>query len=187
MKRLLLIPLLIACGLMNAQNGGQANENSSVKIEFIGLTAFGQAIIQVTNKQECEASIRIDYGNKHRSKIVVPLLADTFLIALPSSMKVRAKAETNCGTTDYGQVECNVGVTSTPLKYKDFSVRQIPGTDSIEVKVTFYESYNVNHVDIETSVDGLNWFRAKIFFPENIVESKRYSVRARIARDKNIE
>lgn len=89
-----------------AQNGGQYAENNSVKIRQLISTVPGKVVIEVTNKQSCEAIERISWDNKKRDKSI--LTVDTFQIPVPLGGRIQVKTETNCGFADFGQLELSI-------------------------------------------------------------------------------
>lgn len=155
MKTIIGLVLLLISTVIYGQNGGQYAENSSVKITQLVSTIPGKVVIQVTNKQSCSADIRISYDNEHRVKSIYSI--DTFQITIPSNGKVRAKAETNCGFADYGQVELNLNA-SLPISYVNLSGRwindntiqlyikvgEVTGNNSIKIQIKGYEPLFVN-------------------------------------------
>lgn len=118
----LIIMAMVVCSNLNAQNGGQVNENPSLKIEYAGTTGSNVSsltIIKITNKQNCIADIQTKAGDIEITKQIPPLSSDTVMIHLPnnSNVKVQSKAITNCGTTDYGQVELRIDLSFLPVKF----------------------------------------------------------------------
>ncbi len=126
---------------VNAQNGGQHFENNSVKIEQVGLSLTGQAIVKTTNKQTCFADIKVSFGsNDTRTKNIVGLGSDTFHITIPQNRKVQAKTETNCGSADFGQVELTLSSTSLPISSISISYKRVNSN-------TFILQLNLGTVD----------------------------------------
>ena len=113
--------VVVAC---NAQNGGQLNENPSVKMEFVNK--IGNVItFKITNKQDCTAEIQTKCGNNERIKLYNPLSADTIkLVDLSgTNTKIQSKALTVCGTTDYGQVELFLNINDLPVRIVNIRVK----------------------------------------------------------------
>jgi hypothetical protein len=142
MKKSVIIAILALLTMTSyAQNGGQYAENNSVKIKQLVSTVTGKIVIEVTNKQSCEANIRLSYDNKKREKLVATV--DTFQIPFPVSGKIQAKTETNCGFADFGQLELSVIIglpidnltiegrwlTSTKILLK-LNIGEVTGTDN---------------------------------------------------------
>lgn len=107
-----------------AQNGGQSNENNSVKIEFGGFTQNGYSIIKVLNKQSCVADIQTKANGVTTIKSYQPNSMDTVHLMLTgTNAKVQSKTTTNCGGADFGQVELNLNIVALPVTFKYFKVR----------------------------------------------------------------
>jgi hypothetical protein len=160
----------------SAQNGGQSNENSSVKIEQTGFTTSGKAIIKVSNKQTCPANIRLSHGNTQRVKSIHGVGNDTFQITVTNNTKIQAKTETNCGSADFGQVELRIVGSTLPVKFTDISGRRI---DDATIQLTFKaeEDNTIKHYVIMVSFDGGKTYTQKMLvFPNGIDGFKTYTV-----------
>jgi hypothetical protein len=98
MRKLILSLLMMITITAMAQNGGQAPENNSVKLEFAG---FSQT--KLWNKQSCEAVIRVKYNNTETDYTIA---GNSFvMIPTPLPLKITAKTTTNCGSADFGLVQ----------------------------------------------------------------------------------
>lgn len=112
---LLVIGSIIAC---NAQNGGQLNENPSVKMEFVSVVG-NITTFKITNKQNCNAEIQTKVSTTTRVKEYSPLVADTiqFVGLTGTNVKIQSKTLTNCGVADFGQVELTLNINDLPVKF----------------------------------------------------------------------
>jgi len=121
MKKVLFLVCLAIMGAVvasNAQNGGQLNENPSVKMEFVSVVS-NITTIKITNKQNCSAEIQTKTGSDISIKSYAPLSADTvkFVGLTGTNVKIQSKALTNCGVADFGQVELTLNINSLPVKF----------------------------------------------------------------------
>ena len=112
---LLVMSSIIAC---NAQNGGQLNENPSVKMEFVSVVG-NITTFKITNKQNCNAEIQTKVSTTTRVKEYSPLVADTiqFVGLTGTNVKIQSKTLTNCGVADFGQVELTLNINDLPVKF----------------------------------------------------------------------
>lgn len=112
---LLVMGSIIAC---NAQNGGQLNENPSVKMEFVSKIG-NITTMKITNKQNCNAEIQTKVSSYECVKLYAPMTSDTVQLAglIGTNVKIQSKALTNCGTTDYGNVELFLNINDLPVKF----------------------------------------------------------------------
>jgi len=177
MKHLLTTALVLTMGLsVSAQNGGQANENNSLKIEFVGQTSAGSFVIKATNKQPCDAEIRVLQGPDVRFKTIGALASDTFVLPI-SACDVTAKTTTNCGVADFGQVElsvCNI----LPLRFDRMSVQKI---DPNTVRVSFRILELADHkLYIQLSKDGIHFQRVGVEVPASAKVGDTYIVNVKL-------
>src|SRR5687767_2077834 len=87
-------------------NGGQFWENGSVKIEYGGQVEGKKCWIKVWSKQGCQSDFKVVYGDITKTlENVWPFTYDTIHVVVPLDLKIKAKALTNCGSTDFGWVE----------------------------------------------------------------------------------
>lgn len=163
--------LLVGMGA-TAQNGGQANENNSLKIEYTGITATGNPIIKATNKQSCPSEIRVLHGQNVRFKTIEAQASDTFVLPI-NICNVTAKATTNCGFVDYGQVETNV-CSIVPLRFEQLRVQRTgPNTAQVSFKIVELSDYKLY---IQVSKDGVNYKRIGIEVPTSAKVGDTYIV-----------
>ena len=152
MKNLILSLLgLLIINCTFAQNGGQFAENDCIKIEQIGFSG-GQAIIKVTNNQNCLVTERVT-GATVRNISIAANSSDTIHITpKPNTLKISAKPEDHCSCSDSGPVEITV-LTSLPLKFTSFNIERINDTDCYVI-FEVAEVLNVRSIDIKVSIDG---------------------------------
>ena len=163
--------LLIGIGAV-AQNGGQTNENNSIKIEAFGITGDGSPIVLVTNKNTCASDCQVFRGQDARTKTIPPLASDTFV--LPSSTcRVTAKNLTNCGSTDYGQVETNI-CNILPLRFEQLRVQRT-GVNTAQVSFKIVDLSD-HKLYIQLSKDGINYKRIGIEVPSSAKIGDTYIV-----------
>lgn len=181
MKKLSLLAVCISIAIVAfSQNGGQANENPSVKIEQVAV-AGSYTIVRVTNKQACQADIRVTSGGDQFVKSIAPGATDTFWVETPPSMRIQARTETNCGTTDFGQVELTVtggpGGGGGPLAIKSLFANMTKLSNG-SYKLTIYsdEDDTINYYNIDVDFGDGKPVRRTLLFPDGLVGSKKYTV-----------
>jgi hypothetical protein len=138
-------------------NGGQANENASIKIEFAGF--FGtQTIIKATNKQSCIATAKFSNtgnGSTTQYKTLPANGSDTIHILIPivKNAKVQANMESGCNGFESGVVELKLDLVAMPLKFISFNLERINDTDCYVI-FEVAEVLNVQSINIKVSIDG---------------------------------
>ncbi len=179
MKHLnLVLALLLAISLTTmGQNGGQFPENGSVKLEYVG-----GGKVKVYNKQTCEAVIKVDDGITNVDLTVPAASFVLFTISngLTANFTVKAKTTTNCGGTDFGNVE--LFIASLPLKFVSFNTTRISDTE-FWVNFEIAEAVNVNHFNIKASLDGKVYRTITILFPDEIQPNRKYLVKVNLANE----
>jgi len=151
-----------------SQNGGQAPENNSVKLEFAG--AFQ---CKLWNKQSCGAVITVKYNNT-TTDYTVP--GNSFvLFNTPVPSKITAKTTTNCGSADFGLVELNVTAQLLPVKFVSFKTTPLYG-NRIKVQFEIGEASNVKQFNIQVSKDGREWTTVALVWPDAIQPNRLYEV-----------
>lgn len=148
-----------------AQNGGQYPENNSVKLEWAGTS------VRVTNKQSCESLIKISYA---QSEVNVTVAANSSIIFMPPAAiaTVKAKAVTNCGSTDFGWVE--LSLTAMPVKFVSFDFVAI-GDKKVVVEFTTAETSNIRQYNILMSIDGINYICIDSIKADAVTPNRKYS------------
>lgn len=150
-----------------AQNGGQFPENNSVKLAWSGTSVL------VTNKQSCESVIRVSYA---QSTVDLTIAGNSSVIFMPpvGVATIKAKNTTNCGSSDFGQVELTL--TAMPVKFVSFDF--IP-VGNKEVSVTFEtaETSNIKTYYILISKDGINYQRIDSIPADKVIVNRKYSIK----------
>jgi hypothetical protein len=176
MKTLFISLLLMLVGFSGASqsgNGGQFNENNSVRLRFAGYQKTW-----IVNKQTCNAVMRIRYGNTTTTYNV--LAKDSFLFETPVDTKLAAKTETNCGSADFGWVELSLQHT-LPVKFISFNTYPLGGNELL-VKFEVAESVNVKHFEVELSKDGITWQTVALVFPDLLQPNRLYSIKVNLKK-----
>jgi hypothetical protein len=177
----LLSPFLIGTAL--CQNGGQAPENNSVKLEYAGNIS-GIYYVKVTNKQSCESEIKVNDGQTESTITVSG--NGTYMFPLPAgitgNLKVKAKNTTACNNTDYGWIE--LSLVGLPVKFVSFNTTRISDTE-FWVNFEIAEATNVKHFNIKASTDGKIFKTIAIVFPDELQPNRKYSVKINLATSKN--
>lgn len=150
-----------------AQNGGQFPENNSVKLEWSGTS------VQVTNKQSCESVIKISYA---QSDVDVTVAANSSIIFMPAAAiaTIKAKAVTNCGSTDFGWVE--LSLTAMPVKFVSFDFSPI-GNKEVYTTFETAETSNIRMYYILISHDGINYKRIDSIPADKVIVNRKYSIK----------
>jgi hypothetical protein len=149
------------------QNGGQFPENNSLKMEWSGTS------VKITNKQSCETVVKVVYS---QSEIDLTIAANSSMIFMPpaSVATVRAKALTNCGSTDFGWIE--LGLTAMPLKFVSFDFAAI-GRREVVATFETAETSNVRIYYILASTDGVNYKRIDSIKADQVTPNRKYSIK----------
>jgi hypothetical protein len=177
MKKTLITLAMILPTLGFSQNGGITNESVSTKIEWLGITN-GQYIVRVTNKQNCEVPIKIQWDNspQSRQKDIGANLSDTFQInQMPTGCKLKAKPLSRCTSGgDMGWVEIDV-CQILPVKFTNITGQRV-GPRSVKLIFSAEEDGNTDHYNIQYSLDGKTFKTVNVLFPNGVVGGKQYSV-----------
>lgn len=178
MKRFLigLLMLLPVLGFSQG-NGGITNENTSTKIEWVGQNS-GKYIVRVTNKQNCAADMRVQWGGNgsFRVKNIAANSSDTFWVSPNSSPNcfLGAKPETACSNSmEMGTVELNV-CQALPVTFTSI-VGQRVGPRSVKLIFTAEEDSQTKQYNIQYSLNGKTFETIKVLFPNGVVGGKQYS------------
>lgn len=159
-------------------NGGISNENTSTKIEWVGIIN-GSYVVKVTNKQSCQVDMRVQWNGstQSNSKQISPISSDTFW--MPSNPAsggfLRAKPEIVCDSRgDIGVVELNIN-RILPVKFTSITGQRV-GAHSVKLIFTAEEDSNTDHYNIQYSLDGKIFKTVNVIFPNGVVGGKQYSV-----------
>lgn len=166
--KILIFALLLATTITTmAQNGGQYPENNSVKLEWSGVN------VKITNKQSCSSVIRVSY-----STVTTDITIDGnsyYILTLPSgTADVKAKNTTNCGNSDYGQVELTL--IATPLKFISYGFTAL-GDNNVQAQFETAETINVSHYNILVSKDGVNYTIIGVILADPDHPNRTYSTK----------
>lgn len=165
--------ILFTVSCQGQQNGGQSAESSALKVELSGISSNYQAIIKVTNKQNCSAGVRFDHNSTTRTKSILPLSSDTFMINLPECL-VKVKPLTNCGGIDMGWVELDV-CGALPVKLMNVQATRIDA-QTVQLYFESEEDNNIREYQVKLSTDGKTYQTVKVLFPNGIQGKKRYII-----------
>jgi len=180
MKKTLIALVMMLPALSYAQgNGGISNENASTKIEWVSHSQNGQYVVRVTNKQNCTAEMRVQWGgtNQFRAKTMSSGASDTFHITPPPTPRcfLGAKPNTSCtNTTEMGTVEINV-CNTLPVKFSSITGQRV-GPRSVKLVFVAEEDANTSYYNIQYSLNGKTFTTIKVLFPNGVEGNKTYSV-----------
>ena len=124
MKKFLLITCIALISMIsNAQNGGQAAENSVIKLEFISYANY-HTTVRITNKQNIPVDIELKSGSISIVRSFAALeMANMTLIGLQgSNVKIQAKP-LNGEAGNIGIVELFLNITDLPVKFGEIKVK----------------------------------------------------------------
>lgn len=175
---ILFLCLLFSTTFSFSQNGGQHNENSVVRIDYLGQTSTGY-LFRITNKQNCEVQIEYTHNN-----IINPINISgrgMFEFIVPNnSRNVKARTKSFCPNVapDRGWVESEVLFT-VPIKFKTFKGRKLDN-NTLELDFEVEEDSDLDYYIIKVSYDGKSYKNVMLVFPENIQSNKRYIVKVKI-------
>jgi hypothetical protein len=159
---LLNILLIIAIGSF-AQNGGQSNESTSLKIEQIGY-GNDQAYIIVTNKQSCTSNVEVKFNGLTKIYTVSGKEIDTVFVPAPIGTKIKAKPLTGCGSFDNGNLELTIFPSALPVKFVSFIATENKGKVTLQ---WIAEEEQVSHYIIQESLNGTDWNNTALIFSDN--------------------
>lgn len=179
-KLILLMAFVASVTTLCAQNGGQANENNSVRIEFAGATE-GKAVIKAYNKQGCAADIKVSVNNVSFIKTIAANASDTFQFAGPfvGTTRIQAKTQTNCGSADFGNVELSLELGSLPIKFRSVVSKRL-APDLIEITFDVEEAEGINYYNVQVSRDGRRWKTYTVVFPDTTRPNTVYKIKIKI-------
>lgn len=97
MKQFLIGAILALSTLFgSAQNGDQSNENSVIRIDYLGLSS-GNYVFKITNKQPCQVSAQYTVANQILD-ITLPSNGFYTVTTPSSSGNVKARTRSFCGS-----------------------------------------------------------------------------------------
>lgn len=175
MKIILPVLLAIMPLYINAQNGGQHNDNKFGNLQYIGYEG-GHYLLELTNKQNCGVDFHITWLGKDTTIYIT----GTQTIQLPGAAKglekMKAKPLNKCGSSggDMGWLEI-VTPLSLPITFKSVRAEKI-GARKVKVIFDVADVSGVNTYNIQVSADGINYKTVTIVFPDEVKPNRQYSV-----------
>ena len=184
MKKLLFIVSFILFSLFSfSQNGGQANENNVLKVEYVGYSN-GNHIFKIINKVNCELGVKIDKNGVTSSQIMMSQQETVILVTAPQTPQINIKAKRESGAAckqnpDNGWVELQSSI-ALPIKFGNITAVKI-GPNLIKLTFDVEEDHTLKSYGIMVSPDGKNFKRVNVLFPNGIIpygstSNKKYSV-----------
>jgi len=133
MKKTLMLMTLLFSVIVKGQNGGNATESSSLKLESAGTYNY-RAVIKATNKQNCTVDVKFEHNGQTIIKTIPAFSSDTIQATLPDCI-IRAKPMINCtGNNDMGWVEINM-CAALPIKFEWIMARNTNNYTIVTFKV----------------------------------------------------
>lgn len=143
--------ILISAASMAQGNGGQYYENNSVKLTLIAKVDGYYA--GITSKQSCQSDFKLSYSNNTSNINLAAGAYQEVFLGAGITGRVKVKADSQCGNTDYGWVEINL--SAMPLTFTTNPIISYDkATDMVSVKITVADVINVNHLKYRISFDG---------------------------------
>ena len=172
-----ILPLLLAIMplYINAQNGGQHNENKTGALQYTGYES-GHYVLELTNKQSCG----VDFLVKWLGKDTTIYIQGTQTIQLPGAPKgnekIKAKPLYKCGSSggDMGWLEICTPV-SLPITFKSIRAEKV-GARKVKIIFDVADASDVNTYNIQVSADGINYKTVTILFPDEVKPNRTYTV-----------
>jgi hypothetical protein len=183
MKRILvsIIALMLAFNVSLAQNGGLTNENSVVRLDYIGFSG-GIFTFRAFNLQPCQ--VNAQYMVLHTNQVVDYVLPGngSYDILVPGTVnedehvKTRIRSFCPCVSPDQGWVEQdNQGGTLLPIKLVSFGASKVSKEKAL-VTWTTADEYDVNRFEVQRSSNGVDFSTVGIAFPNNAPASYKIEV-----------
>jgi len=142
---------LISTASMAQGNGGQYQENNSVKLSLVAKVDGYYA--GITSKQACQSDFKFTYNNSSSDLNLASGAYTEIFLGANLTGKIKVKAETNCGNSDYGWVEINL--SAMPLTFTSLpQVSYDKATDMVTIKISVADVVNVKHLKYRVSFDG---------------------------------
>ncbi|CAB4142821.1 hypothetical protein UFOVP449_81 [uncultured Caudovirales phage] len=177
---ILILPLITL-----AQNGGQSNENSVLKINYIGYSG-SYFLFKIENKQNC--AVRIQYthsGNTRMLDTTIEALS-VFLYKIPSTFSekfiAKARSRSFCPNElpDQGWVEAETISSTLPVTFMGIFVKKI-NHNTLNVKFKVDEDNTIKFYRVLISIDGGKKYINKIIlFPNGMEGKKLYEVNIKL-------
>lgn len=178
MKQLITCILMMLTIAVYSQNGGQSQENNSVKLEYAGASQT-----KLTNKQAGGAAvITVKYNNASTDYTVAAL--SSILLSTPIAGKITAKTTTNWGDADFGLVELTLTAQLLPVKFVSLKVAPLGNNEAL-VEFEIAEATNVSKFNIQASSDGKTWRNVTVVLPDNIQPNRLYQAKINLSTQNN--
>lgn len=135
-----------------AQNGGQYQENNSVRLAHAGKIG-PHYYDTLYSLQSCTSILKFDYNGTVQD-VVIPANGYALMdLGIVVAGKRKARTTTHCGDTDYGWVELNL--SALPLVFNGApALTYNKDNDYIIITGVVTEVSNVNHIKLRLSFDG---------------------------------
>jgi hypothetical protein len=184
MKTVMLMALICLCSIFGySQNGGQANENNILKIEYVGYSN-GNHIFKIINKVDCQLGVKIDKNGVTSSQMMTNLQETIILVTAPQIPQINIKVKRETGAfckqnPDAGWVELQSSV-ALPIKFGNITATKV-GSNLIKLTFDVEEDHTLKSYGIMVSPDGKNFKRVTVLFPNGITpygstSHKKYSI-----------
>lgn len=170
--------------LMSQSNGGQLNENNSLKIEYLGYNSNAH-IFKISNKQPC--SVKVEYKIESGTSLYVTISGNSGTnIIVPGNKydtyEVKARSEEICHDFrgDKGWVEAQTQFI-LPLKFDYLKVEVLSkNTIIVYFKVYDTDSDKQSKFNIQVSTDGKNFRTVAVENYDPIIKNKDYVVKIKL-------
>lgn len=118
-----------------------------------------------------ESVIKISYA---QSDVDVSISANSSMLFMPPAAiaTIKAKALTNCGSTDFGWVELTL--SAMPVKFVSFDFVAI-GDKRVVVEFITAETSNIKQYNILMSTDGINYICVDSIKADAVTPNRKYS------------
>ena len=174
----ILLLLFLWLPKLYSQNGGQANQNDLIRIDYAGYSGNSH-IFKITNIQRCLITAQYtSQGYTIQSVGILPYESFYYHIQADQSTQVSAKAKTttycNGPVPDRGWVEAYSIHSVLSTKFKNIKAKRIGS--KIELTFEASESSSLTHYVIKISRDGINFEQVAIIFREGILPENKYKI-----------
>lgn len=180
MKKLLLCFLVSLLSLTGwAQNGGQANANDFLRIDYVGYSN-GSHVFKIKNLQPCMEVVRYSFGGSSQNDTVVIFPYEAVYVSYPASqlttVSAKAKVTDLCGVSapDRGWVEVSSLGNVLQAKFVRYKVEKI-NAKQVRLVFTVDEDVSIDHYNIKLSRDGKTFKTVKVLFPNGVQETRTYT------------
>jgi hypothetical protein len=157
-----------------AQNGGQADENGALKIQYVGIVN-GNYTIKVTSKQDCNAGYKFSLNGVFSTAQINAYGVYLFNLGTqpPGAFTFKAKATTDCGCGDLGWVEIQLNIL--PLNFKSIKfVRNSTNTNKGMLVFETADVVNVNRFIIRATLYNKTKIEIGVVLPDALQPNTVY-------------